>query len=141
MKSNKHCVKVLLCRALPLALFLGAPLSAQADEFTELDVEEWTAEFMAVVAEGRKVFTDGSLGSNGVICGQCHPNGANTHPETYPKFQKQLGKVAQMWEMVNWCIRNPLEGEDLAADDPRMVALMAYMTHERRGVALEPGKH
>ena len=43
--------------------------------------------------------------------------------------------------MINWCIRNPLEGEPLAADDSRMVALQAYMYFERTGVPLEPGKH
>ena len=137
MKASNRFVKI----ALSVVFCMGMSLRASADEFTDYDIEEWTAEYMAVVAEGRKVFTDGALGENGVICGQCHPNGANTHPETYPKYQKQLGKVAQMWEMVNWCIRNPLEGEDLAADDPRMVALLAYMTHERRGVELRPGKH
>jgi len=46
-----------------------------------------------------------------------------------------------MWEMINWCIRNPLEGEDLAPGDPRMTALLAYIAKERRGVPLEPGKH
>ena len=69
------------------------------------------------------------------------PPAVNTHPETYPKFQKQLGKVAQPWEMINWCIRNPLEGENLAADDPKMTAMQAYIIKERRGVKLEPGKH
>lgn len=79
--------------------------------------------------------------NNGVVCAQCHPNAANTHPETYPKFQKQLGKVSMMWEMINWCIRNPLQGEDLAADDPVMIALQAYIAQEREGQALTPGKH
>ena len=69
------------------------------------------------------------------------PNAANTHPETYPKFQKQLGKVANLWEIVNWCLRNPLEGDPLAADDPKMTAMLAYIAWERRGVKLEPGKH
>jgi hypothetical protein len=82
-----------------------------------------------------------ALGTNGVACAQCHPNAANTHPETYPKFQKQLGKVVPLWEMVNGCIRNPLEGKDLAAADAKMVALQAYMAYERRGVKLAPGKH
>lgn len=85
--------------------------------------------------------TGPELGTNGVVGAQCHPNGANTHPETYPKFQKQLGKVAQMWEMVNWCIRNPLEGKLLAADNPDMIAIVTNMTHERRGQELAPGKH
>ena len=46
-----------------------------------------------------------------------------------------------MWEMVNWCIRNPIEGEGLEPDDIRMIAIQTYITPERRGVALEPGKH
>jgi thiosulfate dehydrogenase len=76
-----------------------------------------------------------------VSCDQCHPNASNTHPETYPKFQKQIGKVVTLFEMLNWCIQNPLEGKTLAADDPKMVALQAYITYERRGVKLDPGKH
>lgn len=123
---------------LVLALFV-APVSA--DEFTRQDLKLWKSEYMAAVKAGRTVFTDPKLGTNGVVCAQCHPNGANTHPETYPKFQKQLGKVTQMWEMVNWCIMNPLEGEALAADDPRMTTMMTYITHERRGKVLRPGKH
>jgi hypothetical protein len=43
--------------------------------------------------------------------------------------------------MINWCIRNPLEGEDLAVDDPKMIALQAYIHRERKGVPLAPGKH
>ena len=115
--------------------------SATADEFTRQDLKLWKQEYMAAVKDGRKVFTDPKLGTNGVVCAQCHPNGANTHPETYPKFQKQLGKVAQMWEMVNWCIRNPLEGKSLAADDARMTNMLSYIAHERRGKKLVPGKH
>ena len=96
---------------------------------------------MQVVQEGRNLWTDGTLGSNGVACAQCHPNAANTHPETYPKFQKQMGRVVDLWEMFNWCLRNPLEGEELAADDDKMIALLAYAHYERRGVELDPGKH
>jgi cytochrome c len=113
----------------------------QADEFSEMDVQRWNEEFMSVVKKGREAFTDGKLGTNGVVCAQCHPNGSNTHIETYPKFQKQLGRVVALWEMINWCIRNPLEGKDLAPDDPKMIAMQAYIAYERRGVKLEPGKH
>lgn len=61
-----------------------------------------------------------------------------THPETYPKFQQQLGRVAALFEMINWCIENPLDSVPLEADDPPMVALQAYITFERRGMALTP---
>ena len=122
-----------------LILCLGSP--ALADEFTKEDAERWMAQFELVATEGRRLWTSPEIGTNGVACAQCHPNATNTHPETYPKFQKQLGRVTQLWEMINWCIRNPLEGEDLAADDPRMIALQAYAYKERRGVKLDPGKH
>jgi cytochrome c len=115
--------------------------SAAADEFTQEDMQRWEAQFMSVVQDGRTLWTDGKLGTNGVTCAQCHPNAANTHPETYPKFQKQLGRVVLLWEMINWCLRNPLEGKSLAADDRKMIALQAYATYERRGVQLDPGKH
>ncbi len=115
--------------------------SIQADDFTQKDMDLWQGEYQAVVTKGRQVFTDPGLGTNGVVCAQCHPNATNTHPETYPKFQKQIGRVVTLGEMINFCIRNPLEGKNLALDDPRMVAMLAYISEERRGVKLAPGKH
>ena len=96
---------------------------------------------MDKVAEGDNIFHSDALGGNTVQCAMCHPNGANTHPETYPKFQKQIGKVVTLGEMVNWCIQNPLESEPLALDDPKMVAIQAYIHWERRNTPLDPGKH
>jgi thiosulfate dehydrogenase len=129
----------LAASAVAVALALGAGLGA--DEFTRKDQERWEKEYQAVVAKGRELFTSGALGTNGVACAQCHPNGANTHPETYPKFQKQLGRVIALREMINWCLQQPLEGKPLALDDAKMIALEAYIHHERRGVKLAPGKH
>ena len=123
------------------ALFSFLAMPGFADEFGQDDVDRWMAQFEQVAAEGRRLWTSPEIGTNGVACAQCHPNAANTHPETYPKFQKQLGRVIQLWEMFNWCLRNPLEGEELAADDPRMIAMLAYVYKERRGVKLDPGKH
>lgn len=128
-------------KKITIVLLLGFASGVSADEFTQADVDRWQAQFDEVAAEGRALWTDGKLGTNGVSCAQCHPNAANTHPETYPKFQKQLGRVVPLWEMINWCIRNPLQGTDLAADDPKMIALQAYAYKERRGIPLAPGKH
>jgi cytochrome c len=122
-----------------LALCLG-PQTARADEFTEADLKKWDEAFMSAVREGEKLFHS-ALGTNSVSCDMCHPNASNTHPETYPKFQQQLGKVASLRDMINWCIQNPGEGQPLAADDPKMVALEAYINWERRGVKMAPGKH
>ena len=124
-----------------VALALALAAGALADEFKKEDIDRWGKEYLTVVTKGRELFTSPKLGTNGVACAQCHPNAANTHPETYPKFQKQLGRVIALREMINWCLRQPLEGKPLALDAPDMIALEAYIHHERRGVKMEPGKH
>ena len=136
----KHAKQVLVVGII-IALGMVWLSSARTDEFTEEDLKRWEQEYLAVVNEGDMLFHSGKLGGNTVSCDQCHPNATNTHPETYPKFQKQIGKVVSLFEMINWCIQNPLEGKPLAADDPKMTALLSYITFERRGVQLNPGKH
>lgn len=138
--SKKTIVITATLAAVAVFSFVGS-LVGQADEFTEKEAQRWKQEFETVVKKGRALWTDGALGTNGVACAQCHPNAANTHPETYPKFQKQLGRVIALREMINWCLQNPLEGKPLELDDPRMIAIEAYVTYERRGVKLDPGKH
>ena len=123
------------------AVLFGGGVVVKGDEFTKEEVKRWTKEYMTVVAKGRELFTSDKLGTNKVACAQCHPNAANTHPETYPKFQKQLGRVIPLREMINWCLTHPLEGKNLKFDDPWMIALEAYIAWERRGVPLAPGKH
>jgi thiosulfate dehydrogenase len=137
--AMKRKIAVAVAAAAVVAVAFG--ITARADEFTKKDQERWEKEYTSVVQKGRELFTSGALGTNGVACAQCHPNGANTHPETYPKFQKQLGRVIALREMINWCLQQPLEGKPLGLDDPKMIALEAYIHHERRGVKMAPGKH
>ncbi|MBN1488321.1 MAG: hypothetical protein JXA69_00260 [Phycisphaerae bacterium] len=76
-----------------------------------------------------------------VSCDMCHPDGSNTHPETYPKFQTQLGRVVLLRDMINWCIENPVRGKRFEPDDAKMRALEAYIYAQRKGTPLEYGKH
>jgi thiosulfate dehydrogenase len=107
------------------------------------DVALWKAETERVALAGSAVFHSGDeLGSTvGVSCDMCHPHAANTHPETYPKYQAQLGRVALLRDMINWCIEHPVRGKPLASDDPKMRALESYILAQRRGKVLEYGKH
>jgi cytochrome c553 len=116
-------------------------VKASFGEPTPKERQIWKAELDRIVKEGDRLFHSDEIGKNGVACAMCHPNASNTHPETYPKFQAQLKKVALLRDMVNWCILNPLEGAELAHDDPKMVALEAYILSQRAGKPLEAGKH
>jgi thiosulfate dehydrogenase len=111
--------------------------------FHERDYKIWKAQTDAFVEYGNKVFHNAALlGSTiGVSCDMCHPNAANTHPETYPKYQVQLQRVALLRDMIDWCIENPVKGRTLTPDDPKLRALEAYILAQRKGVPLDYGKH
>lgn len=111
--------------------------------FTSRDQKVWQDATDKFVAEGKRVFHDAKAfgGTIGVSCDMCHPDAANTHPETYPKFQVQLGRVAMLRDMINWCIENPARGKPLRDDDVRLKAMEAYILAQRKGVALDYGRH
>jgi hypothetical protein len=111
--------------------------------FTTRDEQIWQASTQAFVDQGNKIFHDAKAmgGTIAVSCDMCHPNAANTHPETYPKYQVQLGRVAMLRDMINWCIENPVRGKALADDDPKLKAIEAFIYAQRKGVPLEYGKH
>lgn len=111
--------------------------------YTEADLLLWKLETERLVLEGSRIFhSDKLIGStNGVSCDMCHPDGEGTHPETYPKYQVQLGRAALLRDMVNWCLQNPCRGEPMSGDDPRMRAMEAYITAQGSGKPLKYGKH
>jgi thiosulfate dehydrogenase len=120
-----------------------APAEAQPTKFTPRDQLLWKREQEKLIADGYANFHKAQAlgGTIGISCDMCHPNASNTHPETYPKYQMQLKKVVLLREMINWCIENPMKGKPLPEDDPRLKSVEAYILSERKGVAIEPGKH
>jgi thiosulfate dehydrogenase len=121
---------------------IGTGQSSTYGTVTPQDVQVWKNETYKTAVYGSTVFHSGDqLGSEiAVSCDMCHPRAANTHPESYPKFQPQLGRVALLRDMINWCIEHPVRGKVLAPDDPKMRALEAYILAQRKGVALDYGK-
>lgn len=121
---------------------VGTGQSSTYGAVSQQDVQVWNNETYKMAVYGSTVFHSGDeLGSDiAVSCDMCHPRAANTHPETYPKFQPQLGRVALLRDMINWCIEHPVRGKVLAPDDPKMRALEAYILAQRKGVPLDYGK-
>lgn len=134
--------------AAPAAAGPQAPAAApapadQPTKFSQRDQMLWKREEKKWVDEGYKAFHSAKElgGTIGISCDMCHPDASNTHPETYPKFQVQLKKTALLRDMINWCIENPMKGQPLPENDPRLRAVEAYILAARKGVALEAGKH
>lgn len=121
----------------------AAERKEQPNDFTDRDFSSWKRELEREIKYGNEIFhSDKLIGStNGIACAMCHPNAANTHPETYPKFQVQLRRVALLRDMINWCIEQPARGKRLDPDDPKMRALEAYIMSQRKGAPMEYGKH
>jgi cytochrome c len=111
--------------------------------YTEADTILWQQETERLVVEGSRIFHSAQLlgSTNGVSCDMCHPDGEGTHPQTYPKYQVQLGRAALLPDMMNWCLENPCRGEPMSAGDPRLRAMEAYIWAQGAGKVLEYGKH
>jgi hypothetical protein len=109
---------------------------------SQQDVLTWKVEAEKLAAAGSRVFHSADeLGSTiAVSCDMCHPHAANTHPETYPKFQQQLGRVALLRDMINWCLEHPVRAKAMSSEDPRMRALEGYILAQRKGATLNYGR-
>jgi thiosulfate dehydrogenase len=132
-----------------VALLVG-PANAHKDPVTREQLDEYNKAFMEMVNTGDLLFhgdaaTAKKMGVNlsdtGMACAMCHPMGADTHPQSFPKFQVQVGKFSGLREMINWCIEKPNQGEKIDTDSDAMKALEAYITWSNTGSVLVPGKY
>ncbi len=121
---------------------IGKGQGATSGSITGQDVKVWQQETYKSAVEGSRIFHSGDRlkSTIAVSCDMCHPDGSNTHPETYPKFQHQLGRVAMLRDAINWCIENPVRGKKLSPDSSEMRALETYIYAQRKGAPLQYGK-
>ena len=146
MKLNKinvsmgYVVMGLISSIAVLALF--ASKTAQAREpYTKAELADQRNQLIAVVNHGYELWhgSMASMSTNGLACGNCHPDGSATNPATFPKYQADLGRVAPLRDMINWCIEVPLQGQKLDPDSADMVAMEAYATYMNSGSKIELG--
>jgi thiosulfate dehydrogenase len=139
--SAKVCAGAALLAATgALALFMTGSTSAR-EPFTDAELAEQQKALLAVVDHGRDLWHGSlpSMSTNGLACGNCHPDAAASNPQTFPKYQADLGKVIAFREMVNWCIQVPQGGKPLDVSSDDMVAMEAYAFNLYRGEPIAPG--
>jgi thiosulfate dehydrogenase len=140
----------LFAKASAMSMLLGIlifVISAPTQSKEPLDDAADFDRLMEAVAYGDKLWHTGEgaggkhpeLSTNGLGCANCHPDGSATQPESWPKYQTNLGKVGTMREMFNWCIQVVQRGKGYALDSKEMIAMEAYATYMNRGAKLNPG--
>ncbi len=124
------------------ALSVLASTAALAREpFTKAELADQETALLAAVDHGRDLWhgSNPSMSSNGLACGNCHPDAAASNPQTFPKFQADLGRVIALRDMINWCITTPQAGTPLDVNSYDMIAMEAYAFYLYRGKQIAPG--
>ena len=127
----------------PIALIglLAANSAIAKEPFTAAELAAQEKALLAAVDHGRDLWhgTLPTMQTNGLACGNCHPDAAASNPQTFPKFQANLGKVIPFRDMINWCIVVPQAGTALDVNGDDMTAMEAYAFYLHRGIKIEPG--
>ena len=120
---------------------LTASATVLAYPFTDEQIAEQEKALLESVDEGYHLWhgSKPEMTSNGLACGNCHPDAAASNPQTFPKYVPMFGKVVPFREMVNWCIENPQLGEKLDVNGDEMTAMEAYAFYLHRTRPVEPG--
>ena len=143
IKKNNRFAKA---SAMAVSLgILAILLSGLAQSKESLDDAADFDKLMDAVAYGDQLWHTGESGgpsklsTNGLGCANCHPDASATQPQSWPKFQTNLGKVGTMREMFNWCMQVVQQGKGFPLDSKEMIAMEAYATYMNRGAPLQPG--
>ena len=140
---------VLLIGVLGTVAVLVGPVDAHKTPIKPEQLKAYQDAFMEEVRKGDLLFHGDEamakqmgvvLSTTGMACAMCHPQTADTHPHTFPKFQAQMAKFATLRDMINWCIEKPNQGEKIDDGSEAMKALEAYIYWSNSGSVLTPGK-
>lgn len=96
-----------------------------------------------LLAHGKQLFADPSIGESGLSCTNCHQNFGQykeTFEKPYPHFvQMAKGKAGldevNAAEMVQLCMVVPMQTEPLPWESKELAALTAYVKDERQRFA------
>lgn len=94
----------------------------------------YTANKDDLIAEGKRLWEDRSLGNSNLACSNCHTNYGNLQAsflKPYPHkvdmpFQRAGLKQVQADEMVQFCMVVPMAAKPFAWDSQQLAALTAY---------------
>ncbi len=91
-----------------------------------------TKDYPKLLAMGKKLWNNDSLGKSGLSCMSCHDDHQDLHPEKgllWPRYVNMPQDILTLDQMINFCMINPMEGKQLNPNSMKMTAMAAYYTH------------
>jgi len=85
--------------------------------------------FQQAATAGKKLWEDETLGKSGLACLSCHSGYSDLNLEkrqNYPHYVKMVDDVVTLDQMINYCMLNPMQGEQLERNSKEMTAIAAY---------------
>ncbi len=85
--------------------------------------------FQQAATAGKKLWEDETLGKSGLACLSCHAGYSDLNLEkrqNYPHYVKMVDDVVTLDQMINYCMLNPMQGEQLERNSKEMTAIAAY---------------
>ncbi len=99
-----------------------------------------------LIADGKQLWSDTSLSTNGAACATCHANNAQFLPSFAKPYPHQVAMVKAMSgvakvdaaEMVQFCMLQPMQAKPLPWNSPKLAALAAYVENLQTGFKPNP---
>jgi len=81
------------------------------------------------IADGKGLFTEVGLGTNGKSCASCHKDGTDLVGKAaqYPRVVEMLQREASIQDVVNLCIVQAMGGEELDVEGEKMKSLTVFL--------------
>ena len=88
---------------------------------------------------GDKLWNDTKLGTSGMACGTCHPDGSGLKSDPFPEYIKMANDILTLDQMIGFCMMNPMKAKPLSWNSEKMTAIAAYIkTHAKGGEPVNP---
>ncbi|MDQ6989426.1 MAG: hypothetical protein Q9M19_06045 [Mariprofundaceae bacterium] len=104
------------------------PCDADGDAKKKIRSDKFQS-FQQAATAGKKLWEDETLGKSGLACLSCHAGYENLNlgkRQNYPHYVAMPDDVVTLDQMINFCMINPMEGEQLDANSKDMTAMAAY---------------
>jgi len=85
--------------------------------------------FQQAASLGAKMWKDEKLGTSGLACLSCHADHDLLNldrNQNFPHFVKMVGDVVTLDQMINYCMLNPMKGQQFEQNSKELTAMAAY---------------